>query len=197
MLKEQVDEEDIAEVVSRWTRIPVSRLVEGEIEKLLNMEERLHERVVGQEEAIASVSNAIRRARAGLQDPARPLGSFIFLGPTGVGKTELARALAAFLFDDVRAMVRIDMTEYQEKHSMSRLIGAPPGYVGYEEAGQLTEVVRRRPYAVVLFDEVEKAHPDVLNIMLQLLDDGQLTDGKGRTVDFKHTVIIMTSNLGS
>jgi ATP-dependent Clp protease ATP-binding subunit ClpB len=197
MLKEQVDEEDIAEVVSRWTRIPVSRLVEGEIEKLLKMEERLHERVVGQEEAIASVSNAIRRARAGLQDPARPLGSFIFLGPTGVGKTELARALAAFLFDDDRAMVRIDMTEYQEKHSMSRLIGAPPGYVGYEEAGQLTEVVRRRPYSVVLFDEVEKAHPDVLNIMLQLLDDGQLTDGKGRTVDFKHTVIIMTSNLGS
>jgi len=197
MLKEQVDEEDIAEVVSRWTRIPVSRLVEGEIEKLLKMEERLHERVVGQDEAIASVSNAIRRARAGLQDPARPLGSFIFLGPTGVGKTELARALAAFLFDDDRAMVRIDMTEYQEKHSVSRLVGAPPGYVGYEEAGQLTEVVRRRPYAVVLFDEVEKAHPDVLNLMLQVLDDGQLTDGKGRTVDFKHTVIIMTSNLGS
>jgi len=197
MLKEQVDEEDIAEVVSRWTRIPVSRLVEGEVEKLLKMEERLHDRVVGQEEAIASVSNAIRRARAGLQDPARPLGSFIFLGPTGVGKTELARALAAFLFDDDRALVRIDMTEYQEKHSVSRLIGAPPGYVGYEEAGQLTEVVRRRPYAVVLFDEVEKAHPDVLNIMLQLLDDGHLTDGKGRTVDFKHTVIIMTSNLGS
>ena len=197
MLKEQVDEEDIAEVVSRWTRIPVSRLVEGEIEKLLKMEERLHDRVVGQEEAISSVSNAIRRARAGLQDPARPLGSFIFLGPTGVGKTELARALAAFLFDDDRAMVRIDMTEYQEKHSVSRLVGAPPGYVGYEEAGQLTEVVRRRPYSVVLFDEVEKAHPDVLNIMLQVLDDGQLTDGKGRTVDFKHTVIIMTSNLGS
>lgn len=197
MLKEQVDEEDIAEVVSRWTRIPVSRLVEGEIEKLLKMEERLHERVVGQEEAIASASNAIRRARAGLQDPARPLGSFIFLGPTGVGKTELARALAAFLFDDDRAMVRIDMTEYQEKHSVSRLVGAPPGYVGYEEAGQLTEVVRRRPYAVVLFDEVEKAHSDVLNLMLQVLDDGQLTDGKGRTVDFKHTVIIMTSNLGS
>lgn len=197
MLKEQVDEEDIAEVVSRWTRIPVSRLVEGEIEKLLKMEERLHERVVGQDEAIASVSNAIRRARAGLQDPARPLGSFIFLGPTGVGKTELARALAAFLFDDARAMVRIDMTEYQEKHSSSRLVGAPPGYVGYEEAGQLTEAVRRRPYSVILFDEVEKAHPDVLNIMLQVLDDGQLTDGKGRTVDFKHTVIIMTSNLGS
>ena len=197
MLKEYVDEDDIAEVVSRWTRIPVSRLVEGEIEKLLKMEERLHERVIGQEQAIASVSSAMRRARAGLQDPARPLGSFIFLGPTGVGKTELARALAAFLFDDDRAMVRIDMTEYQEKHSVSRLIGAPPGYVGYEEAGQLTEVVRRRPYAVVLFDEVEKAHPDVLNIMLQLLDDGQLTDGKGRTVDFKHTVIIMTSNLGS
>ncbi|MDA1093316.1 MAG: ATP-dependent chaperone ClpB [Acidobacteria bacterium] len=197
MLKEQVDEEDIADVVSRWTRIPVSRLVEGEIEKLLKMEARLHQRVVGQEEAISSVSNAIRRARAGLQDPARPLGSFIFLGPTGVGKTELARALAAFLFDDDRAMVRIDMTEYQEKHSVSRLIGAPPGYVGYEEAGQLTEMVRRRPYSVVLFDEVEKAHPDVLNVMLQVLDDGQLTDGKGRRVDFKHTVIIMTSNLGS
>ena len=197
MLKEQVDEDDIAEVVSRWSHIPVSRLVEGEIEKLLKMEERLHRRVVGQAEAVASVSNAIRRWRAGLQDPDRPLGSFVFLGPTGVGKTELARALASFLFDDERAMVRIDMTEYQEKHTVSRMIGAPPGYVGYEEAGQLTEAVRRRPYSVVLFDEVEKAHPDVLNVMLQLLDDGQLTDGKGRTVDFKHTVVIMTSNLGS
>ena len=197
MLKEQVDENDIAEVVSRWTRIPVSRLVEGEIEKLLEMETRLHQRVVGQDEAVAAVSNAIRRARAGLQDPARPVGSFVFLGPTGVGKTELARALAGLLFDDERAMVRIDMTEYQEKHTVSRMIGAPPGYVGYEEAGQLTEAVRRRPYAVVLFDEIEKAHPDVLNVMLQLLDDGQLTDGKGRTVDFKNSVVIMTSNLGS
>ena len=197
MLKEQVDDADIAEVVSRWTHIPVSRLVEGEIEKLLRMEGRLHERVVGQDEAVTAVSNAIRRARAGLQDPARPLGSFIFLGPTGVGKTELARALARFLFDDERAMVRIDMTEYQEKHTVARMIGAPPGYVGYDDAGQLTEAVRRRPYAVVLFDEVEKAHPDVLNVLLQLLDDGQLTDGKGRTVDFKHAVVIMTSNLGS
>ena len=196
MLKEQVDDADIAEVVSRWTHIPVSRLVEGEIQKLLRMEGRLHERVVGQDEAVAAVSNAIRRARAGLQDPARPLGSFIFLGPTGVGKTELARALARFLFDDERAMVRIDMTEYQEKHAVARMIGAPPGYVGYEDAGQLTEAVRRRPYAVVLFDEVEKAHPDVLNVLLQLLDDGQLTDGKGRTVDFKNAVVIMTSNLG-
>ena len=197
MLKEQVDDADIAEVVSRWTHIPVSRLVEGEIEKLLKMESRLHERVVGQDEAVTAVSNAIRRARAGLQDPARPLGSFIFLGPTGVGKTELARALARFLFDDERAMVRIDMTEYQEKHTVARMIGAPPGYVGYDDAGQLTEAVRRRPYAVVLFDEVEKAHPDVLNVLLQLLDDGQLTDGKGRTVDFKNAVVIMTSNLGS
>ena len=197
MLKEQVDDADIAEVVSRWTHIPVSRLVEGEIEKLLKMEGRLHERVVGQDEAVTAVSNAIRRARAGLQDPARPLGSFIFLGPTGVGKTELARALARFLFDDERAMVRIDMTEYQEKHTVARMIGAPPGYVGYDDAGQLTEAVRRRPYAVVLFDEVEKAHPDVLNVLLQLLDDGQLTDGKGRTVDFKNAVVIMTSNLGS
>ena len=196
MLKEQVDDTDIAEIVSRWTRIPVSRLVEGEIQKLLKMEDRLHERVIGQGEAVTAVSNAIRRARAGLQDPARPLGSFIFLGPTGVGKTELARALARFLFDDERAMVRIDMTEYQEKHTVARLIGAPPGYVGYEDAGQLTEAVRRRPYAVVLFDEVEKAHPDVLNVLLQLLDDGQLTDGKGRTVDFKNAVVIMTSNLG-
>ena len=197
MLKEQVDDTDIAEVVSRWTRIPVSRLVEGETRKLLKMEGRLHERVIGQDEAVTAVSNAIRRARAGLQDPARPLGSFIFLGPTGVGKTELARALARFLFDDERAMVRIDMTEYQEKHTVARMIGAPPGYVGHEDAGQLTEAVRRRPYAVVLFDEVEKAHPDVLNVLLQLLDDGQLTDGKGRTVDFKNAVVIMTSNLGS
>jgi ATP-dependent Clp protease ATP-binding subunit ClpB len=197
MLKEQVDEEDIAEVVSRWTHIPVSRLMEGEMQKLVHMEERLHQRVVGQDDAVVAVANAIRRARAGLQDPNRPLGSFIFLGPTGVGKTELARSLAAFLFDDEHAMVRIDMSEYQEKHTVSRLIGAPPGYVGYEEAGQLTEAVRRRPYAVVLFDEIEKAHPEVLNVMLQLLDDGRLTDGKGRTVDFKNTVIIMTSNVGS
>jgi ATP-dependent Clp protease ATP-binding subunit ClpB len=197
MLKEQVDEEDIAQVVSRWTGVPVSRLMEGEIQKLLRMEERLHQRVVGQEEAIAAVSNAIRRARAGLHDPNRPLGSFIFLGPTGVGKTELARALAEFLFDDDQAMVRIDMSEYQEKHTVSRLIGAPPGYVGYEESGQLTEAVRRRPYAVVLFDEIKKAHSEVLNVLLQLLDDGRLTDGKGRTVDFKNTVVIMTSNVGS
>jgi ATP-dependent Clp protease ATP-binding subunit ClpB len=197
MLKEEVDEEDIAGVVSRWTHIPVSRLMEGEIQKLIKMEERLHHRVVGQDEAIAAVANAIRRARAGLQDPNRPLGSFIFLGPTGVGKTELARALAEFLFDDEQAMIRIDMSEYQEKHTVSRLIGAPPGYVGYEESGQLTEAVRRRPYSVILFDEVEKAHPEVLNVMLQLLDDGRLTDGKGRTVDFKNTVVIMTSNIGS
>jgi ATP-dependent Clp protease ATP-binding subunit ClpB len=197
MLKEEVDEEDIAEVVGRWTGIPVSRLMEGEIQKLLKMEERLHQRVVGQDEAILAVANAIRRARAGLQDPNRPLGSFIFLGPTGVGKTELARALGEFLFDDEHAMIRIDMSEYQEKHTVSRLIGAPPGYVGYEEAGQLTEAVRRRPYAVVLFDEIEKAHPEVLNVLLQLLDDGRLTDGKGRTVDFKNAVVIMTSNVGS
>ncbi len=197
MLKEEVDEEDIAEVVSKWTHIPVSRLIEGEIQKLVRMEERLHQRVVGQDEAVRSVANAIRRARAGLQDPNRPLGSFIFLGPTGVGKTELARALAEFLFDDEQAMIRIDMSEYQEKHTVSRMIGAPPGYVGYEEAGQLTEAVRRRPYAVVLFDEIEKAHPEVLNVLLQLLDDGRLTDGKGRTIDFKNTVVIMTSNLGS
>ena len=197
MLKEEVDEDDIAEVVSKWTHIPVSRLVEGEVQKLLRMEARLRERVVGQEDAIAAVSNAIRRARAGLQDPQRPLGSFIFLGPTGVGKTELARALAEFLFDAEDAMVRIDMSEYQEKHTVARLIGAPPGYVGYEEAGQLTEAVRRRPYAVVLLDEIEKAHPEVLNVMLQLLDDGRLTDSKGRTVDFKNAVVIMTSNLGS
>jgi ATP-dependent Clp protease ATP-binding subunit ClpB len=197
MLKEEVDEEDIAEVVSKWTHIPVSRLMEGEIQKLISMEERLHRRVVGQDDAIEAVANAIRRARAGLQDPNRPLGSFIFLGPTGVGKTELARALAEFLFDDEQAMIRIDMSEYQEKHTVSRLIGAPPGYVGYEESGQLTEAVRRRPYAVVLFDEIEKANPEVLNVMLQLLDDGRLTDGKGRTVDFKNTVVIMTSNIGS
>jgi ATP-dependent Clp protease ATP-binding subunit ClpB len=197
LVKEEVDEEDIAEVVSRWTHIPVSRLLEGEMQKLVRMEERLHQRVIGQDEAVVAVSNAIRRARAGLQDPNRPLGSFIFLGPTGVGKTELARALAEFLFDDEQAMVRIDMSEYQEKHTVSRMIGAPPGYVGYEEAGQLTEAVRRRPYAVVLFDEIEKAHPEVLNVLLQLLDDGRLTDGKGRTVDFKNTVVIMTSNLGS
>jgi ATP-dependent Clp protease ATP-binding subunit ClpB len=197
MLKEEVDEEDIAEVVSKWTHIPVSRLMEGEIQKLIHMEERLHQRVIGQDQAIVAVSNAIRRARAGLQDPNRPLGSFLFLGPTGVGKTELARALAEFLFDDEQAMVRIDMSEYQEKHTVSRMIGAPPGYVGYDEAGQLTEAVRRRHYAVVLFDEVEKAHPEVLNVLLQLLDDGRLTDGKGRTVDFKNTVVIMTSNLGT
>jgi ATP-dependent Clp protease ATP-binding subunit ClpB len=197
MLKEQVDEEDIADVVSKWTHIPVSRLMEGEVQKLIHMEERLHQRVVGQDEAINAVSNAIRRARAGLQDPNRPLGSFLFLGPTGVGKTELARALAEFLFDDDQAMVRIDMSEYQEKHTVSRMIGAPPGYVGYEEAGQLTEAVRRRPYSVVLFDEVEKAHAEVLNVLLQLLDDGRLTDGKGRTIDFKNTVVIMTSNIGS
>ena len=197
MLKEEVDEEDIAEVVSRWTGIPLSRLMEGEVQKLLRMEERLHQRVVGQDEAIRAVANAIRRARAGLQDPNRPLGSCIFLGPTGVGKTELARALAEFLFDDEHAMIRIDMSEYQEKHTVSRLIGAPPGYVGYEESGQLTEAVRRRPYSVVLFDEIEKAHPEVLNVLLQLLDDGRLTDGKGRTVDFKNTVVIMTSNVGS
>jgi ATP-dependent Clp protease ATP-binding subunit ClpB len=197
MLKEQVDEEDIAEVVAKWTNIPVSRLMEGEIQKLIHMEDRLHERVIGQDEAITAVANAIRRARAGLQDPNRPLGSFIFLGPTGVGKTELARALAEFLFDDEHAMIRIDMSEYQEKHTVSRMIGAPPGYVGYDEAGQLTEAVRRRPYAVVLFDEIEKAHSEVQNVMLQLLDDGRLTDGKGRTVDFKNVVVIMTSNLGS
>jgi ATP-dependent Clp protease ATP-binding subunit ClpB len=197
MLKLEVDEEDIAEIVGKWTNIPVSRLMEGEIQKLIHMEERLHERVVGQDEAIEAVANAIRRARAGLQDPNRPLGSFVFLGPTGVGKTELARALAEFLFDDEHAMVRIDMSEYQEKHTVSRMIGAPPGYVGYEEAGQLTEAVRRRPYSVVLFDEIEKAHPEVLNVLLQLLDDGRLTDGKGRTVDFKNVVVIMTSNLGS
>ncbi len=195
MLKEEVDEEDIAGVVGKWTGIPVSRLMEGEIQKLLKMEDRLHLRVVGQEEAIHAVANAIRRARAGLQDPNRPLGSFIFLGPTGVGKTELARALAEFMFDDEHAMVRIDMSEYQEKHTVSRMIGAPPGYVGYDEAGQLTEAVRRRPYSVVLFDEIEKAHPEVLNVLLQLLDDGRLTDGKGRRVDFTNSVVVMTSNI--
>ncbi len=197
MLKEEVDAEDIAEVVAKWTGIPVAKMMEGEVEKLLKMESRLKNRVVGQEEAIRLVSNAVRRARAGLQDPNRPIGSFIFLGPTGVGKTELARALAEFLFDDEQAMVRIDMSEYMEKHSVARLIGAPPGYVGYEEGGYLTEAVRRRPYSVVLFDEVEKAHPDVFNVLLQILDDGRLTDGKGRTVDFKNTVLIMTSNIGS
>jgi ATP-dependent Clp protease ATP-binding subunit ClpB len=197
LLKEEVDGEDIAEIVSRWTGVPVSRLVEGEIEKLMKMEDRLHERVIGQDEAIMAVANAIRRSRAGLSDPNRPLGSFIFLGPTGVGKTELARALAQFLFDDDQAMVRIDMSEYMEPHSVSRLIGAPPGYVGYEEGGQLTEAVRRRPYSVILLDEIEKAHPDVFNVLLQILDDGRATDGQGRTVDFKNAVIIMTSNLGS
>ena len=197
LLKEEVTAEDIAEVVARWTGVPVSRLMEGEVEKLLRMEERLHRRVIGQQEAIGAVANAIRRARAGLSDPNRPLGSFIFLGPTGVGKTELARALAEFMFDTDQAMVRIDMSEYMEKHSVSRLIGAPPGYVGYDEGGQLTEAVRRRPYSVVLFDEIEKAHPDVFNVLLQLLDDGRLTDGQGRTVDFRNVVVIMTSNLGS
>ena len=197
MLKEEVDEEDIADVVGKWTGIPVSRLLEGEVQKLLKMEDRLHERVVGQDEAIRAVANAIRRARAGLQDPNRPLGSFVFLGPTGVGKTELARALAEFLFDSDHAMIRIDMSEYQEKHTVSRMIGAPPGYIGHDDAGQLTEAVRRRPYAVVLFDEIEKAHPEVLNVLLQLLDDGRLTDGKGRVVDFTNTVVAMTSNLQS
>ena len=197
LLKEEVDAEEIAEVVSNWTGIPVSRMLEGEMQKLLHMEERLHQRVVGQDEAIRAVSNAVRRARAGLQDPNRPIGSFIFLGPTGVGKTELARALAEFLFDDEHAMIRIDMSEYQEKHTVSRLVGAPPGYVGYDEGGQLTEAVRRRPYSVVLFDEIEKAHSEVFNVMLQMLDDGRMTDGHGRTVDFKNTVVIMTSNLGN
>jgi len=197
LLKEEVDEEDVAEVVAKWTGIPVTRLLEGEVQKLVSMEDRLAQRVVGQPDALRAVSNAVRRARSGLSDPNRPIGSFLFLGPTGVGKTELARALAEFLFDDERAMVRLDMSEYMEKHTVARLIGAPPGYVGYDEGGQLTEAVRRRPYAVVLFDEVEKAHPDVWNALLQLLDDGRLTDGQGRTVDFRNTVVIMTSNLGS
>ncbi len=197
MLKEEVDEEDVAEIVSKWTGIPVSKLMEGEKAKLLRMEENLHLRVVGQDEAISAVANAVRRARSGLQDPNRPIGSFLFLGPTGVGKTELARALAEFLFDDEDAMVRLDMSEYQERHTVARMIGAPPGYVGYEEGGQLTEAVRRRPYAVVLFDEIEKAHAEVFNVLLQLLDDGRLTDGHGRTVSFKNTVVIMTSNVGS
>ena len=197
MLKEEVDEEDIAEVVSKWTGIPVSRMLEGEVQKLIHMDERLRQRVVGQDEAIEAVSNAVRRARAGIQDPNRPIGSFIFLGPTGVGKTELAKALAEFLFDDENALIRIDMSEYQERHTVSRLIGAPPGYVGYEEGGQLTEAVRRKPYSVILFDEVEKAHPEVFNLLLQLLDDGRLTDSHGRTVDFRNAVVIMTSNIGS
>jgi ATP-dependent Clp protease ATP-binding subunit ClpB len=195
MLKEEVDEEDIAKVVSRWTGVPVSRLMEGEMAKLVRLEDVLHERVIGQDDAVSAVANAIRRSRAGLSDPNRPIGSFLFLGPTGVGKTELARSLADYLFDDERAMVRIDMSEYMEKYAVSRLIGAPPGYVGYDEGGQLTEAVRRRPYAVVLLDEVEKAHPDVFNVLLQLLDDGRLTDGQGRTVDFSNVVLIMTSNL--
>ena len=197
LLKEEVDAEEIAEVIGNWTGIPVSKLLESEMMKLVHMEDRLHERVVGQDDAVKVVSNAVRRSRAGLQDPTRPIGSFIFLGPTGVGKTELAKALAEFLFDDERAMIRIDMSEYQEKHTVSRLVGAPPGYVGYEEGGQLTEAVRRKPYSVVLFDEIEKAHPEVFNVMLQLLDDGRLTDGQGRTVDFRNTVVIMTSNAGS
>src|SRR5438552_2514833 len=196
MVKEEVDEDDVAAVVARWTGIPVDRLLEGETEKLIHMEERLHQRVVGQDEAVEAVANALRRARTGLQDPNRPIGSFVFLGPTGVGKTELARALAEFMFDDERALVRLDMSEYMERHAVSRLIGAPPGYVGYDEGGQLTEAVRRRPYSVVLLDEIEKAHQDVFNVLLQLLDDGRLTDGQGRTVDFRNTVVIMTSNLG-
>ncbi len=197
MLKEEVDDEDVAEVVSRWTGIPVSKMLEGEREKLVRMEERIHHRVIGQTQAVEAVSNAVRRARSGLQDPNRPIGSFIFMGPTGVGKTELAKALAAFIFDSEQAMIRIDMSEFMEKHSVARLIGAPPGYVGYEEGGYLTEAVRRRPYSVVLFDEIEKAHPEVFNVLLQILDDGRMTDGQGRTVDFKNTIVIMTSNIGS
>ena len=194
-LKEEVDDEDVAEVVAKWTGIPVSKLMEGEVAKLIHMEERLHERVIGQDEAVEAVSNALRRSRAGLQDPNRPIGAFLFIGPTGVGKTELARALAEFMFDSEDAIVRIDMSEYMEKHSVSRLVGAPPGYVGYDEGGQLTEAVRRRPYSVVLLDELEKAHADVFNVLLQVMDDGRLTDGQGRTVDFKNTVVIMTSNV--
>lgn len=197
MIKEEVTAEDIADVVSRWTGIPVSKMLQSERDKLLHLEDELHKRVIGQDEAIEAVADAVRRSRAGLQDPKRPIGSFIFLGTTGVGKTELAKALAEYLFDDESLMTRIDMSEYQEKHTVSRLIGAPPGYVGYDEGGQLTEAVRRKPYSVVLFDEIEKAHPDVFNILLQVLDDGRLTDNKGRTVNFKNTIIIMTSNLGS
>jgi ATP-dependent Clp protease ATP-binding subunit ClpB len=197
MLTEEVTEEDVAEVVAKWTGIPVSRLMEGEVEKLIQMEDRLHERVIGQDEAVEAVAGALRRSRAGLSDPDQPIGTFLFCGPTGVGKTELARTLAEFMFDSEQALVRIDMSEYMEKHSVARLIGAPPGYVGYEEGGQLTEPVRRRPYSVVLFDEVEKAHQDVFNVLLQVLDDGRLTDGQGHTVDFRNTVLIMTSNLGS
>jgi ATP-dependent Clp protease ATP-binding subunit ClpB len=196
-LRQEVTDEDIAKVVASWTHIPVSRMLEGERQKLVKMEERLAQRVIGQKAAIKAVSDAVRRARSGLQDPNRPIGSFIFLGPTGVGKTETARALAEFLFDDENAMIRIDMSEYMEKHTVARLIGAPPGYVGYEEGGQLSEAVRRRPYSVVLFDEIEKAHHDVFNVLLQVLDDGRLTDGQGRTVDFKNTIVIMTSNIGS
>jgi ATP-dependent Clp protease ATP-binding subunit ClpB len=197
MLTEEVTEQDVAEVVAKWTGIPVARLMEGEVEKLVQMEGRLHERVIGQDEAVSAVANALRRSRAGLADPDRPIGSFLFLGPTGVGKTELAKALAEFMFDSEQAIVRLDMSEYMEKHTVSRLVGAPPGYVGYEEGGQLTEAVRRRPYAVILLDEIEKAHPDVFNTLLQLMDDGRLTDGQGRTVSFTNTVLIMTSNVGS
>jgi ATP-dependent Clp protease ATP-binding subunit ClpB len=197
LLSQEVTDEDIARIVASWTGIPVSKMLEGEREKLVRMEEGLQQRVVGQSEAVTAVSNAVRRARSGLQDPNRPIGSFIFLGPTGVGKTELARALAEFLFDDEHAVVRIDMSEYMEKHAVARLVGAPPGYVGYEEGGQLSEAVRRRPYSVILFDEIEKAHPDVFNILLQVLDDGRLTDGQGRTVDFRNTIVVMTSNIGS